>query len=232
MNLTHDQLVVACRNIGLDLRCGACASRFFTGHAMDNHDAGCASNRPTDSKVRLWRYVLPSIRWEGWAIIILGSDGYFSAVSDFGNYAYRWTAHGCRDFREFILGIGVDYLVSKISPGTEYSGECTHQRIVEEIIRRRREGSAYGNARRPRGLFGKSEAREEYELLRDSDVQGGSILEFAEWMKETRLNDQGEAYELAVYRSDPQAVAFCEKVIPRLQELIRREIRSQEIVHA
>jgi hypothetical protein len=37
MSLTDDELVVACRNIGFDLTCGACAGQFYTGSAMGDH---------------------------------------------------------------------------------------------------------------------------------------------------------------------------------------------------
>ena len=65
-------------------------------------------------------------------------------------------------------------------------------------------------------------------LLRASGVRSGSILEFAEWMKETDLDD---TYELAVHRHSSDAVAFCEKIIPRLRELLRAELCPQETVH-
>jgi len=31
--LTHEEIVVACRNVGIDLECGACAAQFYTGSA-------------------------------------------------------------------------------------------------------------------------------------------------------------------------------------------------------
>ena len=39
--LTHDQLVIACRNIGYNLECGECASIFFTGYGGYPHDDSC-----------------------------------------------------------------------------------------------------------------------------------------------------------------------------------------------
>lgn len=42
-DLTHDQVVAACENFGIDLGCGHCASIFFTGATaeMGVHDIGC-----------------------------------------------------------------------------------------------------------------------------------------------------------------------------------------------
>lgn len=39
-SLTFEECVVACRNVGIDLTCGGCASAFYTGHA-ESHDEGC-----------------------------------------------------------------------------------------------------------------------------------------------------------------------------------------------
>ena len=41
--LTHDELVVACKNIGWDLTCGSCASVFFTGASISACESGCTS---------------------------------------------------------------------------------------------------------------------------------------------------------------------------------------------
>ena len=41
-DLTAAEIVVACRNVGIDLNCGGCASAFYTGHA-EEHDEDCAS---------------------------------------------------------------------------------------------------------------------------------------------------------------------------------------------
>lgn len=40
-SLTHDQIEVACRNIGYDLTCGACAELFYTGEQLHAHDTWC-----------------------------------------------------------------------------------------------------------------------------------------------------------------------------------------------
>jgi hypothetical protein len=50
--LTHQELAIACRNIGLDLTCGACACLFYTGHGgVYEHDATCKTDkRDTEKK--------------------------------------------------------------------------------------------------------------------------------------------------------------------------------------
>lgn len=39
--LTHDEIKIACRNIGINLDCGGCASAFYTGYGGDPHDEQC-----------------------------------------------------------------------------------------------------------------------------------------------------------------------------------------------
>lgn len=44
--LTFEELEVACKNVGVDLDCGQCASVFFTGHGTYEHDVGCPVRLP------------------------------------------------------------------------------------------------------------------------------------------------------------------------------------------
>jgi hypothetical protein len=46
--LTDEQLVVACRNIGFDLTCGACAGQFYTGAQLGAHT--CPSGGRTETQ--------------------------------------------------------------------------------------------------------------------------------------------------------------------------------------
>ncbi len=43
-HLTYEEIEQACRNVGLDLRCGSCACLFFTGFGGYDHMPGCKSN--------------------------------------------------------------------------------------------------------------------------------------------------------------------------------------------
>lgn len=40
-SLTRNEMVAAARNVGVDLRCGRCASVFYTGGSEHRHDATC-----------------------------------------------------------------------------------------------------------------------------------------------------------------------------------------------
>lgn len=50
-------------------------------------------------------------QWLGEAV--LTSDGIFSAVTDYGNFAYAWRAFG-DNFEDFILRLSPDYFASKL----------------------------------------------------------------------------------------------------------------------
>ena len=45
---------------------------------------------PESKAVICWRYVIPNVQYDGWAIVHVDSSGFLGIVSDFGNYAYRW----------------------------------------------------------------------------------------------------------------------------------------------
>ena len=69
----------------------------------------------------------------GWAKFIIDDDGYFSVVSDYGNYAFHWTAFG-DNFREFLLDISPDYLMGKLSNGKmSFDLEASQARLYEVI---------------------------------------------------------------------------------------------------
>jgi len=64
--LTTEETIVACKNIGFDLTCGACASLFYTGTSPYQHDAACKTESAYDRKK--WQeyerdYILPCFRW-------------------------------------------------------------------------------------------------------------------------------------------------------------------------
>lgn len=58
-------------------------------------------------------------QWLGEAI--LTSDGMFSAVTDYGNFAYAWRSTGCENVEDFILKITPDYFAGKLISGIAYT---------------------------------------------------------------------------------------------------------------
>lgn len=83
-----------------------------------------------------------SLRTEtgGWlGQIVLTSDGMFSAVTDYGNMSFAWRSYGDKDFRQFLVGLNVDYFGGKMYQGMAYmiygkKYEQACHRFAKEIL--------------------------------------------------------------------------------------------------
>lgn len=151
---------------------------------------------------KFWRYDIPSRRpLGGWGVFVIDSTGYFSCVTDWGNYAYYWTHHGCRDFREFLVDLDPSYLCGKLGR-REYSEDKTKKLIREDILAQRKSHS-----------LSKEEARKEWALLEEHDFETPSG--FGAWVEATSLSDAWELagsdfpYDLRMFATDlyPRFVA-------------------------
>ena len=161
--------------------------------------------------VKLWRYRVPSINGEGYATVVLGSDGYFSAVSDWGNYAFRWTATGCADFRDFVMRALVSpaYWINKLGGPDIFDGEATEAEVKAWVA--------------DLDHFASAQQRDvELELLETSDF---SCLEgFHRWQERTGIDDSWEFHH---EKTDPQATAFVTRAMPRICALIEAELAAE-----
>lgn len=79
----------------------------------------------------------------GWADAAVRSwkgGGSISIQSDYGNYAYTWTAIGSASFLSFLIGLNFDYFMGKACPGyRQFAHEKTVDAIKRMIVERRRE---------------------------------------------------------------------------------------------
>lgn len=168
---------------------------------------------------KLFYYYLPSEKGEGWAMIVIGDNGFFSAVSDYGSYGYLWTHHGMPDVRMFFLkckrqSYDSDYFQSKLYPRPwDYDAEKTYQNLRHFILGHRRHGG-----------FTKDEARREWDLLHDHGVRGGGVSEHIHWYGQTQIDC---AFEHTEYSPPSNLVAFCDKTLPRLARLIEVELFAE-----
>ena len=165
----------------------------------------------------LWRFKIPNIEHEGWADVVMRSDGYFSVVSDYGNYAFCWTGFGRErgvDFRQFFIGLNADYVRCKLDPSQEFDRDKTARSIKEHLLERRREQS-----------ITKEFAQEEWDLAHDLQV-GNTTFEV--WMGDTNLDD---AYEF--YTESPQGniMGFVTKVLPRIQDAVKADLEKPQPQH-
>jgi hypothetical protein len=169
---------------------------------------------PVNTDVEIWRYVVPPERGEGWGIFLIDSTGMFCAFTDFGNYCYKWTYHGCKDVRSFILEIcnphEYDYVLRKLmGDGKIYDSDATVQHIRQTIREQRREN----------GLT-KEEARTEWERLKEHNDLA-FMEDFHNWYGEQQL--LSDAYEMVCRRWPSDAMGFCQQLLPRLaQEILKR----------
>lgn len=165
--------------------------------------------------VQVWRYVVkPEDPWRAWGIFLLDSSGMFTVVSDNGNYAYKWSDWGPGDFREFLAGLDLSYLCTKLAAGrNEYQGQATLSNIREDICQRRRE----------KGLTQKK-ARHEWNLAEQVDTSHGES--FAAWLSETELGS--DSYEYGVYDLPQRLRFFYDRVFMRLVGILKQELDKND----
>lgn len=169
---------------------------------------------PSESETMLKKYRLPSVKGEGWAFIVIDTDvGFFSTVSDWGNYAFCWTHPGC-EFRAFLIQLDEGYLYSKLMHGRKQDvfDEAATVKGVKEAILEARRCQAWSKER----------AREEWELLEFhlSDGEAG----FNRWADHTQLDEYWEFHK----RKDAgDCHGFCKNIFPRFQQILRDELVNE-----
>ena len=156
----------------------------------------------------------------GWGVFVLDlQSGYFSVVSDYGNYAYIWPDTGM-EFRRFLVKLDDDYLGGKLLSGresrTQLDGEATKVAITERL-------EALNAAQkeltgRPWDLY-----EQEKELLEEV---GGFDTEYEvfAWHSQTHLED---AHDYIVRRRDRQCVMFCTRLYPLFVEMLKEELEKE-----
>jgi hypothetical protein len=170
--------------------------------------------------VKLWRFVIPPEKGQGWGIFVLGEDGYFSCVSDFGDYVYLWT-HPGKEFRRFLLGLHDGYLMGKLGKGDRvFDEEGTRKSLMAEVVAQRRDRA-----------ISSVEARELAEIIRDAslDTEGGVAV-----LLDALVNESPTFYEVASpwecvrmqHRGDLRA--FVEQLWPRFKKRLREDIEREE----
>lgn len=160
--------------------------------------------------LRTWQYRIRTAKGAWLGEFVLREDGFFATVSDWGSYAYWWTHHGRRDFREFVADLSPDYVASKIGRRDTYHGARTLRRVKDRILRARRDGALSAELARQEwtrlgetlsdwGSYDKRKTQRARKLTED---------EFRRWYEETVLTD---AAECAVYGSPATWRASCGK---------------------
>lgn len=174
---------------------------------------------------KVYQYRLRSAKGAWVADVIMRSDGYFSTVSDWGNYAFWWGSPGM-EFRAFVAQLErqADYVCSKLAQRSEwYDAAGTLKGIKRHILDGRREGS-----------MTKEQAAKEWEALADAcgcyhhrelrNVSEMDQHQFHQWYERTEI---GDASEFMRHDYRPDVRGFCEHVMPLLAAAIRAELASE-----
>ncbi len=165
------------------------------------------------------RYNIPSVNGEGWAVVVLDlKDGYFSTVSDWGNYSYMWPNIGeGLDFRQFLCSTAPDSFWGKITQGREawvWDVDATQKAMQLKL-----DGML---------VAGKIDI-EIMEGARDllSTVEDWSSLE--SWSSDSDLDYQ-DWVDILVCKREGQSWSFVEKVLPRLRLLLQEELAAEGLI--
>jgi hypothetical protein len=160
---------------------------------------------------QLRRYSLRTERGRWLAEVVISDDGYFSTVSDYGNYVYFWGSAGVC-FRSFLAQLDASYLLGKLSPKMEYDAPGTLKEIKSHIL-----------SERKFGWMDREKARKEWDLLAEhNDLRDPE--DFSSWVRDTEFSD---AWEMGCERHAPQASAFAERVWPIFAVALRAEVNAE-----
>lgn len=106
------------------------------------------------------KYVIHLDHLQGWAIIFLDKTT-VSIHSDYGNWSYSWTNHGCESLKRFLVQTELDYLGNKFCNGkTESDYKDSIKRIRQDVIQYRKEE-----------YITKEEARDALDHLKNDDLE-------------------------------------------------------------
>jgi hypothetical protein len=81
-------------------------------------------------EIKSYKYTLWTMRNEWLGTIVLTECGMFAAVTDYGDFVYRWK---CDDIKKFILQMKVCYLATSIKKSMSYVS--SHKSTRESIDR-------------------------------------------------------------------------------------------------
>ena len=171
--------------------------------------------------LKIWNYYIPSSLNQGWGKFVIDESGYFSCVSDYGNYAFQWpNAGGNTDFREFLCSLSADYLSGKLGNGErQFKASSTEAKIRQRILEIRR-------SNKPHDEFGfgldKEQAREAYDDLENCS----SEYEFTKFIEEhwTAFSDNSE---ILTYGESWDMKNFCEKLYPLFVQELKKEMAAE-----
>lgn len=153
-------------------------------------------------------YTLPAVRGAGWGKVILDdSDCMIAVVSDYGNYAYRWS-NVQKDFRRFLCEVSESYLYSKLIVGWDVTVKYD---VGASVVALRKTLADRGDDVPP-ALMG--------------IVHERALLEWADG------SDMEDAYDHLVVLPVPAVMQFCSEFWPRFTRILQAELAGRAIASA
>lgn len=184
--------------------------------------------------IKTWSYWVPGEPGNKFSVghghAILAEDGMFSACTDYGDYAYSWK-YGRENeplwFKRAFVGFGADYILDKMCKKTRFHAAPAVAWIKEtlrETFQQERD-ELTGRFKPLGGAF-----KEEMDLLKQYDEYGWEEGDHLKWFEEsTYFSDDCEILE-SFYDYPHSALAFANIFIPRLQDMVREDLRREDYV--
>lgn len=167
------------------------------------------------AKASAFRYSVPSVDGEGWGVFLLDRSGIFTAVTDFGNFAYWFSLRENESVEEFLLSTRPDQILCKIANEDVVDIEETIKYIKENLLYDRREGR-----------FTEADARAEWKLIEELQVdldEYSNDVAFQYWYDKTKIQFDDGFYQ---YKYPSAAVRFSNETFVRLQEKLKSELKG------
>lgn len=150
--------------------------------------------------------------WGSWAEIMIREDGFFAAISGYGNYSYHWGNAGTKDIREFFLRCerDWDYFAKKLNPNMVIDDEKSFENIKELI--------------KADTLYDKFNCSKEKALRYVNE-----FVSFKDFLYDYDIKDYFEyvPYEYCVMTFDSNVVDFVKKILPELSQMIKLELENE-----
>ncbi len=166
-------------------------------------------------KAPIYTYYLSSDKHGSWGKFIIDGSGYFSCVTDFGNYAFQWTAIGPGDFRSFLVSLNADYVMGKLNwgRGLVFDDDKTRNLARTKLLEKRRER-----------MVNSDEAREIWDSMEGctTEREFEDVFRKAKDIHDYDLFD--DWWEMFGQNYPAELLGFGEKVWPRFVALLKEEL--------
>lgn len=157
--------------------------------------------------------------WADAAVRTFPRGGAVSIQSDYGTYAYTWTATGDGPFLEFLCRLDFDYFMTKACGDYHvFDYEKTVRNLKRRIIEQRRTGAMHD--------MSKDDARGLWDILEASEHTSNADYFVSELLRHDVMCEwfDGDYCDIALYSPNPQAVGFWNEIWPHLVAAWREEL--------